>query len=124
MLKTLRSYVLWTFARGSVQYDVMVTLILAFIFISPWVINYNDKPVVRTLPPHQILVQSEGNRGLMYQVDAATLTSSNKPRTKDDVKAELRAAIAPISGEVTIDRYQPMKTRAGEVIAYQVWAHR
>jgi len=42
--KTLKSYVWWTHERGSVHYDVMVTLILAFIFLTPHWINYGDQP--------------------------------------------------------------------------------
>ena len=35
----LRGYVFWTYERGSIHYDVMVTLILIFMFVSPWVIR-------------------------------------------------------------------------------------
>ncbi|EQD43830.1 hypothetical protein B1A_15449, partial [mine drainage metagenome] len=35
MKKILRSYIFWTYQRGSAHYDVMVTLILLFIFVSP-----------------------------------------------------------------------------------------
>jgi len=38
MMRILRSYFFWTYERGSFHYDVMVTLILAFIFITPHVI--------------------------------------------------------------------------------------
>src|ERR1700683_5381532 len=42
--QVLLSYFYWTYSRGSFHYDVMVTLILAFIFITPWVWDYGDKP--------------------------------------------------------------------------------
>ena len=35
MKQILKSYFYWTYGRGSFHYDVMVTLILAFIFITP-----------------------------------------------------------------------------------------
>ena len=41
---TIRSYILWQHERGTLHYDIMVTLILIFIFFSPRVINFNDKP--------------------------------------------------------------------------------
>ena len=35
MNKTLKSYFYWTYPRGSFHYDVMVSLILVFIFAAP-----------------------------------------------------------------------------------------
>ena len=122
MKRVLRSYVFWTYQRGSVHYDVMVTLILVFIFLSPHVINYHDRPVERTLPPSQVLVKNDGHNGLTYQIDAATLAAFHDD---NDVKLELRSVIVPISGYVTIDRYQPVMAPGGKkIIAYRVWAHR
>ena len=121
MIRVIRNYVFWTYQRGSVHYDVMVTLILLFIFLSPRVINFNDKPVVRTLPPSQVMVKSDGHNGLMFQIDVATLASFHD---EGSLTAELRTAIQPISGDVAIDRYKPVKASNGQIIAYQVWAHR
>ncbi len=120
MRRILRNYVFWTYQRGSVHYDVMVTLILLFIFVSPHLINYHDRPVERTLPPSQVLVKSDGHDGLMYQIDAATL---EKFQQDGDVKQQLRTVIVPISGYVIVDRYQPVQDH-GKIIAYRVWAHR
>src|ERR1035441_7485783 len=68
--QTLKGYIWWTSPRGSVRYDVMVTLILAFIFLTPLWVNFRDKPVERS--PHQteVVVQQEGD-GFLYKVDAA-----------------------------------------------------
>lgn len=121
MRRILRNYVFWTYQRGSVHYDVMVSLILLFIFVSPHLINYHDRPVERTLPPSQVLVKSDGHDGLMYQIDAATL---EKFQQDGDVKVQLKTVIVPISGYVTIDRYQPVQDHGGKIIAYRVWAHR
>ena len=71
--RTIRSYILWTYERGSTPYDVMVTLILAFIFLSPYWINFKDKPVERT--PHQsgVVVVPDGQSGFIYQIDASAV---------------------------------------------------
>jgi hypothetical protein len=45
MGRILRSYFFWTYERGSFHYDVMVTLILIFLFVSPRFIDFGDKPV-------------------------------------------------------------------------------
>lgn len=120
MKRLLRSYIFWTYQRGSVHYDVMVTLILIFIFFSPRVINFHDRPVERKMPPSQVVVTSDGHAGLVYQIDAATLSSFQDDH---DVKLQLRSVIAPISGFVTIDRYQPILSN-GKIVSYRVWAHR
>ena len=44
MGNSLKSFLWWTYPRGSMPYDVMVTLILAFIFIAPRYIDFHDKP--------------------------------------------------------------------------------
>ncbi len=44
MNRILKSYFYWTYKRGAFHYDVMVTLILLFIFITPHLWSYGDKP--------------------------------------------------------------------------------
>ena len=44
-MSLVKRYIFWTYERGSFHYDVMVTLILLFIFISPHVIDFRAKPV-------------------------------------------------------------------------------
>ena len=73
MLRILHRYLWWTYERGSIHYDVMVTLILAFIFLSPRIIDFKDKPPARLLPVNGVLVKSDGNSTLIYQIDANTL---------------------------------------------------
>ncbi|HUZ05093.1 MAG TPA: hypothetical protein VMU62_07030 [Acidobacteriaceae bacterium] len=121
MLQTVRNYLFWTYERGSVHYDVMVTLILAFIFISPHVINFKDKPLARILPANGVLVKSDGRYTLTYQIDANALPAQMDDRA---LRRELKAVIAPISGGVNIDHYQPVLNADGTVVAYRVWVRR
>ena len=75
----LGGYLWWTSPRGSVPYDIMVTLILAFIFLAPLAINFGDKPTVRS--PHQteMVVRPDGN-GFLYKVDAAAVNEGSDRR--------------------------------------------
>ena len=57
--RTIRSYILWQHERGTLHYDIMVTLILIFIFFSPRVINFNDKPISRNPHPTEVVVTSD-----------------------------------------------------------------
>ncbi len=43
--RTIRGYILWQYERGTLHYDIMVTLIIVFVLFSPRVINFNDKPI-------------------------------------------------------------------------------
>lgn len=117
--QVLSGYFWWTYPRGSVHYDVMVTLILAFIFLVPLAINFGDKPTVRA--PHQTetVVRPDGN-GFLYKVDAAAVNDASD----SEIRESLRRVLEPISGEITIDHYQAVRDSKHKVIAYQVWAHR
>jgi hypothetical protein len=114
--RTIRGYIWWTYERGSFHYDVMVTVILAFIFISPHYINFNDKPVERV--PHQtgVIVNPDGQGGFFYQVDASAVGSKQGA----DVNAALLRVIEPIAGEVRVLDYKSITDHAGKVVAYRV----
>ncbi len=58
-----QGYIWWTHQRGSFHYDVMVTLILLFIFVTPHFINYKDKPAERLPRPKSVLVMPDGDNG-------------------------------------------------------------
>ena len=64
MFRLFNSYIFWAYERGSVHYDVLVTAILVFMFVSPHIINYNDKPV-ETVALHasEVLVKEAGTSG-------------------------------------------------------------
>ena len=61
VLRILHRYIFWTYERGSFHYDVMVTVILLFLFLSPRVIDFKDKPV-QTVALHasEVLVREAG----------------------------------------------------------------
>ncbi len=126
MLKTLKSYLFWTYERGSFHYDVMVTLILLFIFLSPRFINYRDRPLFQL--PSQIMVENDGNGSLIYQVKKSDVDQSLqhvKGRTDDlRTRRALRRLIEPIAGDVLIENYKPLTDSTGAITAYRVWAHR
>jgi hypothetical protein len=117
--KTIRGYIWWTYERGSVPYDVMVTLILAFIFITPSFLNFKDKPIERT--PHQtgVVVYPDG-QSLVYQIDATAIHGTDD----ESIQTDLLRVIEPIAGEVDIDRYEEVRDARGHVSAYKVWISR
>jgi hypothetical protein len=125
MAHTLRRYIWWTDQRGSFHYDVMVTLILLFLFLSPRIINYGEKPVERAPRPGEVVVTSNGSRGIVYQISAKGLPRSDGSAAGDrQLAAAMQGVIEPIAGEVTLDRWEPVKDANGNITEYRVWARR
>ncbi len=124
--RTLRNYILWSYERGTIHYDVMVTLILIFILFSPRWINFNDKPVERNPHRSEVVITPDGKGGLIYQVSGSAIASSAKASSPDDrqLRSELLRVIEPISGEVSITRIEPVLDRGGHVLNYKVWVEK
>ena len=116
----IKSFILWSYERGSVEYDVMVTLILIFVFFSPRLINFNDRPVEHNPHSSGVLVYPDGKGEFIYQIEAGAVSGS------DDVavRAALLRVIEPISGSVSISRYETVRDNRGRVVAYKAWVQR
>lgn len=119
-MNTLRRYIFWTYDRGSFHYDVMVTLILLFIFIAPRFVNFNDKPVTEVPLQHsQVLIKEQSSSGndarFVYEIRVDDLQGA----TSD---AALRKAILnvvePIAGDITLQSYTPVQDTKGHIVAY------
>jgi hypothetical protein len=121
MQRILKNYLFWTYPRGSFHYDVMVTLILAFLFISPRLINYRDRPQETLTSTKDILVRANGPNSWTYQIGADQLADTTNDAR---LQAELLQRIQSVSGKVQIDRYREEKDARGQVTQYRVWAHR
>ena len=121
--RTIRDYIFWSYERGTIQYDVMVTIILLFVFLSPRLINFKDKPVEHN--PHRtgVAVVPDGQGGLIYQIEA---TAVGQAVGNDDsvIRGELLQIIEPISGEVSITKVEPVRDGSGRILSYNVWVAR
>ncbi len=118
--RTIRSYILWQHERGTLHYDIMVTLILMFIFFSPRVINFNDKPISRNPHPTEVVVTSDAEGRLVYQVAASAVSAGDQQLVQD----QLLHIIEPISGAVSIVSYEAVSDGKGKVQSYKVLARR
>jgi hypothetical protein len=117
--QTIKGYIWWTYPRGSVHYDIMVTVILAFIFLTPLWVNFRDKPQERPPQQTEVVVQQEGD-GFLYKVDASAVKADNDA----DIRESLVRIIEPIAGEVAIERYEAVRDGKHNVVAYKVWVRR
>ena len=118
--RTIRGYILWQYERGTLHYDIMVTLIIIFVLFSPRLINYNDKPIARKPHPTQVVVTTDADGHLLYQV-AASAVSAGDDRS---VREQLLRIIEPISGAVSIVSYETIADSKGQVQSYRVQAKR
>jgi hypothetical protein len=119
--RTIRGYFWWSYERGTLHYDIMVTLILIFVFLSPYWINYKDKPIERNPHPTGVSVLPDAHGGFLYQVEGAAITAKDD----DAVRDQLRGIIEPIAGSaVTITRYEAVRDSSGRILSYKVWIQR
>src|SRR5215467_2295980 len=112
--RTIKGYLFWTYERGSFHYDVMVTLILIFIFVTPHFINFKDKPAEHL--PHQtgLSFTTDGNL-LVYQVDASVVDAQDQA----GVRENLLRVIQPISGRVSIISTEELRDSSGHIVGYR-----
>ena len=121
MMRLLQNYIFWSYERGSIQYDVMVTAIILFVVIGPRFIDFKDKPTKSVLlRSSEVLVKSNG-LSLVYEVRADELKDAT---TDEQRRAELLRVIAPISGEVTLESYRAVVDTRGNIVAYDATVRR
>jgi hypothetical protein len=122
--QVLKSYFYWTYTRGSFHYDILVTLILLFIFITPHLWDYGDKPPRAGLPAQTIQVIGDGDHGLIITVQASEVNVL-KDAPDSDVKRALKRAIEPVTGDaVSVERWELTRDSVGRPDTWKVWAHR
>jgi hypothetical protein len=123
MNKILKNYFYWTYPRGNVHYDVMVTLILLFIFVTPHFWDFGDKPSSAAGPAHPIQVVGDGNHDVIVSVQASDVKIP-AGASENEVKKALRQAIEPVTGDaVFVDRWETATDALGNKI-WKIWAHR
>lgn len=113
--RVIRNYIFWNYQRGSIHYDILVTLILLFIFVTPLFVNFHDKPAEHSSHP-TVVVISNGQNGFLYQVPVAAISATSDSA----IREQLLRIIAPISGRASISKYEKTRDAAGEPV-YQVW---
>ena len=120
MGKLLKSYFFWTYDRGSIHFDIMVTAILLFMFVSPHYIDFKDRPV-ETVALHssEVLVKEDGVSGdrarFIYQIRADNMGNAT---TDDQIRTAILRLVEPISGEVTVVGWKEVKDASGHIVAY------
>ncbi len=122
--QVLKSYFYWTSPRGSFQYDIMVTLILAFIFVTPRLWDYGDKPTSTDSNTQPVMVTGDGANGLIVTLQASDV---NVPAASADpvIKKALKKAMEPVLGDsISVVRWELSRDSNGNPVSWKIWAHR
>lgn len=104
----VRSFIWWTYPRGSLEYDVMVAVILAFVFLTPQHV-FRDQP--RPFPAHPVAVTllSAGN-GHVYEILGA------------GESADIQKIVDRYAGHgVRIRQVQAVHGNNADTVVYNVW---
>jgi hypothetical protein len=125
-MNILHRYFFWTEERGSFHYDVMVTLILLVLFVSPHFIDFKEKPVsAAPLRASEVLVKEQGSTGtdarFIYEIRADDLHGA---ASDVELREAILAVVEPMAGAVTLEKYAPVVDVKGRVVAYDATIRR
>ncbi len=117
--RALANVFFWPYERGTLQYDLIVLAILAFIFATPrsW---FDDRPTLQLtdLRRHQGIVEvSRSAEGGRYLVDAR-LVESMAPRKLEDAVNEILGA--RVQKPFVINSIDPLADRNNVLLGFTV----
>ncbi len=109
----------WTYERGTWQYDIMVALILAFIFLTPrsW---FHDQPA----PPAAagVVLVSSKDHEKVYQLQAALLEVKLEAPAEETIRKGAERVLQTVTGKsVQVTQIKPETDARGQVVSYAVW---
>jgi|SRR5205807_9221018 len=123
--RVLKGYLFWTQDRGSFHYDVMVTLILLFVFVGPRFIPFKDQPAEHLPHLTSIEITPDGNNGFICLVDSSAVAAqSGGAQSESIMRATFQRLVRPITGEVAVVKTEPVRDQAGRIVAYRAWIHK
>jgi len=120
LIRLLRNYIFWNYERGSFHFDVMVTLVLAFLFIGPRFIDFRDKPVTAIpLRSSEVLVREAGSTGndarFVYEIRVDDLKGA---QSDAEIRSAILRVIQPIAGNVSLQAYKALTDAKGKIVGY------
>jgi hypothetical protein len=104
----LRRFILWEYARGSWQYDVIVGIILVFLFLTPrsW---FRDQPRI----PHVSVISIPHGE---FMVDPEFWTGTQEDQRMTRVTKEVRSRAG--NSHLTVTSVEPFMDSDGELRFY------
>jgi hypothetical protein len=114
----MKRFLLWSFDRGSIQYDVICGLILAFIFLTPGH-AFNDRPAYMRIYASDPLVKKTDVNG--SEVYTVKLESAVLWDNEEHLEAAIGTLEKFLKSPVKFVKKQPIYTTTGMTIAYAIW---
>ena len=114
----LKRFILWDFARGSWQYDVMVGLILAFIFLTPRHVFFDQPRIPKA--SDVVMVHSDSSRAEFWiraQILERVPENQHVARLTDLLRSRTG------NRNLTITRVEEIADSEGELQGYMAFAH-
>ena len=114
----MKRFLLWSFDRGSVQYDVICGLILAFIILIPTT-QFNDRPGYMRVFSNDPEIKATSENGITVY----TVKLRSAAVWDDDTHRHLAVKALEENLKIPIDPYRvkPIYTTIGMTIAYAIW---
>ncbi|MDX1981942.1 MAG: hypothetical protein SFV51_16850 [Bryobacteraceae bacterium] len=109
----MRRLVFWEYKRGSWQYDIIVGLILAFIFLTP-------RAMFRDQPRASDIVMLPGQQGtLQFWMEPDLLSSLSEPQRLDKANQLLRKRTGK---HYRVTRMEPIFDSEQDIRGYMAYA--
>jgi hypothetical protein len=112
----MKRFLLWSFERGSIQYDVICVVIIAFIFITP-VTFFDERPDWMRLDPSDPIIRQAKND----KDDDGSPVWVVKVAADQDAVNRLKANLGK---DVKIFKTKPVRDSYGRLVAYAFWVVR
>jgi hypothetical protein len=114
----MKRFLLWSFDRGSAQYDVICGLILAFIFLVPST-RFNDRPGYMRVFSSDPEIKATSENGITVY----TVKLKSAAFWDDEPHRQLALKSLEESLKIPVDQYRmkPIYTTIGMTIAYAIW---
>lgn len=113
----MRKWILWSFGRGSFQYDVLCALILIVMFAIPPRV-FNDRPGYMRIPDSGVVRVDDADGNAVYTVKV------NADRDPTSAEAEARSELRDYLGSETppdVFRAEAVYDTRGALAAYAFW---
>jgi len=105
----LKRFILWDLPRSSWQYEVMVSLILAFIFLTP-------KEVFRDQPkPKDVVLVTQSNGASVYWIESDVL-----PQGSESTAFEKLIRSQAGSKDKSVGKVEPVYDQEQSLVGYKV----
>jgi hypothetical protein len=116
----MKRFLLWSFERGSIHYDIICGIIFAFILIAPGRV-FNDRPDFMRVPVLGPNVRpshdDDGNKVFTVKLQTGVFSTDSE----ESRQAALKSLAAELKTPIEPSKMEPVHDTTGALVAYAVW---